>query len=131
MDIIQNLPFLESTMLTHIEPKTVPQLMSAARAEFICNSDYTATYHDSGDLIVNGRFDLDGIFMEMLTNLFVAIAHELYDTTYIWSNYNKGQWHKFVMCRIGNEGGACMFSLENNGKTIPDNPLGYTTDLIG
>lgn len=93
-----NLPTLTEITLRQIKPASVPELLSAARSEFLNNE---ASY--------------DGRFMTKITALLDRVGISVYNSDFKWSEYNKGQWEKFVQCRVGLEGGACMFSFEANG----------------
>jgi len=79
-------------------PKTLPALFSYARTEYYRSKSFS------------------GVFMREINDLFSHIAHEVYGSVFIWSEYNRGQWAKFVDSRAsGLDGGACMFSCEAEG----------------
>jgi len=96
--------FINYDSLLQIVPKNIPSLLSVARSEFHKTENYS------------------GNFMKEVTDLLSFIAKELYDTNFSWSEYNKGQWCKFVASGASSpEGGACMFSCENGGGYDPLN----------
>jgi hypothetical protein len=78
--------------------KTTAKLLSAARREFLNRKTY------------------DGPQMTALTRLFDAIAQEAYQARFYWGEYNRGQWDRFINLHVGNEGGACAFSFEDDGS---------------
>jgi hypothetical protein len=80
-----------------IQPKTTAELLSAARREFINSNRY------------------DGPNMIAAASLFDCIAKEVHGTRFIWSEYNREQWNKFVTLN-NSYGGACAFSLEMDGE---------------
>lgn len=56
--------------------------------------------------------------MLAVSMLFDAIAREVYDTRFQWSDYNRAQWDKFVNLEIGGDGGSCAFSLVARDETM-------------
>jgi len=94
---------LDNIFLERINPKHTTVLLSAARSEYLTTQSY------------------DGRLMTMVSEFFSCIASELYGTTFVWSEYNKEQWTRFVNLCVGIEGGACVFSMENSG-ILPELP---------
>lgn len=89
-------------VLPNLKPANAAQLLSAARSEFIVSSG-----------------SLHGRFMRGFARLMDSVAQSAYGTRFLWSEYNRGQWFKFVVNEIGVESGACMFSAEPGG-TYPE-----------
>lgn len=80
-------------------PLSLASLLSGARSEFLNTGDY------------------EGRLMKMMTAQFVKIAALAYDDgRFVWSDYNREVWRKFVASRASSsEGGSCVFSCEPDG----------------
>lgn len=88
-----------NTLTSHIViPKNIPALLSFARSEY---------YHHKSS---------KNEYMVELQTVFNEIAHIIFKTKFVWSDYNIGQWEKFVSSVSCNgEGGAIVISMEPDG----------------
>ena len=86
--------------------KPVSDLLHAARQEFALKKSYAG----------------DGVMLEV-TTFFESVARAAYGSRFHWSPYNKGQWEKYCS---GDQswGGACAFSLEDDGEMPRTKGLG-------
>ena len=84
----------------------VSDLLLSARREFFIHKDHAASgaMHD-------------------VTAFFEMVAQAAFDSRFQWSPYNKGQWAKYCS---GDKswGGACAFSLEEDGEMPRNKGLG-------
>lgn len=64
--------------------------------------------------------------MREVASLFNYIAKQVFASKFVWSDYNRGEWQKFVDLRSsGLEGGACMFSFEDHAEFRDEGPASF------
>lgn len=85
-------------------PTNIPQLLSTARCGFLRSG------HDAPE-------------MKELSALFGSIAKHAYMSHFLWSDYNKTEWEKFVTLDNSRKG-ACAFSAETDGECPQDKGFG-------